>query len=366
MSDAWTPRRPRPVAEAPIGALADRAEDLAKQWLIALVAAAPLDVAATMPMATLARDAPALCAAVVRALGSDHELDRLGPGGDMHPLAARAGQMAGARDPAYAVAAIEALRGVVWRASVGFEGQPEPEQVGALAERLGHVCSALIQAVLSTAGESPRPRSRPDAVGEPSPVGGPAAEGGPPEASPPPEPFVEPDLEGPMSLRDIRPRPRERAAPGPSWMGAIERRLERHEREGAPFAALLIEADGVERLLVAETGREVATAIEAVERAISEELRPADTLVRESLGRYWLLAPDTNATGARTLAERVGEVVSQRASHRGAPLTVSIGVVVCPDDGIDADELAGQAEERLLAARAGGTGPVTSVADLPG
>jgi diguanylate cyclase (GGDEF)-like protein len=166
---------------------------------------------------------------------------------------------------------------------------------------------------------------------------------------------VEPTVEGPLSLRDTRSRAgRFERGDAASWVAAIERRLERYQRDSVEFAALLIETDGIERLLVAETGREVAIAIEAVERAISEELRPADTLVRESLGRYWLLAPDTDAPGARLLADRVAEVVSQRASHRGAPLTVSIGVVVCPEDGTDSAQLAEEAEERLFAARAGG------------
>jgi diguanylate cyclase (GGDEF)-like protein len=172
---------------------------------------------------------------------------------------------------------------------------------------------------------------------------------------------VEPDLAGPLSLRDTRGRSgRFERGDGGSWQAAIGRRLERYEREAVPFAVLLIEADGIERLLAAETGRDVAIAIEAVERAISDELRPADTLARESLGRYWLLAPDTNEPGARALAERVAGAVRQRASHRGAPLSVSIGVVVCPDDGADVDRLAERAEERLFGAQASGQQAVSS------
>ena len=47
-------------------------------------------------MPDLARDAPALCAAVLRAVGSDAELRRLERGGDLAGLAARAGALAGA------------------------------------------------------------------------------------------------------------------------------------------------------------------------------------------------------------------------------------------------------------------------------
>jgi GGDEF domain-containing protein len=143
----------------------------------------------------------------------------------------------------------------------------------------------------------------------------------------------------------------------------VQRRIERHDHDGAPFAVLLVEADGLEQLLAAETGREVATAIEAVERAVSEELLPGDTLVREAIGRYWLVAPDTGIGGARSLADRVADAVSRQASHRGAPMTVSIGVVVCPEDSDDPAVLAGQAEERMFAARAQGKRWASTLAD---
>ena len=69
-------RRPHPVADVPPAALAD-GQAPAKGWLLALVAARPLRDAPALPLPDLARDAPALCAAVLRAVGSDAELRRL-------------------------------------------------------------------------------------------------------------------------------------------------------------------------------------------------------------------------------------------------------------------------------------------------
>ena len=66
-------RRARPVADAP----ALDPEALAKGWLLALVADAPLARAGSVPVAELARGGPAVCAGVVAALGSDAELERL-------------------------------------------------------------------------------------------------------------------------------------------------------------------------------------------------------------------------------------------------------------------------------------------------
>src|SRR5690242_17769252 len=99
-------RTPRAVADAPVGRLADGAV-VAKAWLVALIEAAPLRAAAAVPADELAAEGPALCAAMLEALGSDAALDRVRPGGDRARLAARAAQLAGATDPAAAVAAID-------------------------------------------------------------------------------------------------------------------------------------------------------------------------------------------------------------------------------------------------------------------
>jgi hypothetical protein len=80
----------RPVADAPVAALTAAPDALARDWLVALMARAPLTAAASVPVAELAREAPALCAAMVRALASELELERLAQG-DLAALAARAG-----------------------------------------------------------------------------------------------------------------------------------------------------------------------------------------------------------------------------------------------------------------------------------
>src|SRR5436189_5319442 len=58
--------RARPVADAPVAALIAASEDLAKAWLLELVAAGPLSAAPSLPLESLASEGPALCAAVAR------------------------------------------------------------------------------------------------------------------------------------------------------------------------------------------------------------------------------------------------------------------------------------------------------------
>ena len=164
-------RQARPVADAPLAALAGD-EDLAKAWLLLLLAQAPLSAAADVPTGDLAREAPGLCASMAAALASDAELDRLRPGGDRAQLAARAGALAGAIDPAGAAGAVGALRSVIWSALLEALVRPEPEQVAELAARLSLVADVVVAAALAPAavlpvrGPSAPPRQEAEPAGE--------------------------------------------------------------------------------------------------------------------------------------------------------------------------------------------------------
>jgi GGDEF domain-containing protein len=331
MADPTAGRRsPRAVADAPVGSLADGSL-VAKAWLVALIEAAPLHEAGSVPAAALAQEGPALCAAMLEALGSEAALDRLRRGGDRFVLAGRAAQIAGAADPARAVVALEALRAAAWGALGVDDAQ--------LAIRLSHVCSTVLEAAVAI-------HAAPVAAAEP------AAPALVPELDPDPlpGPRLVPDPEPEVVIHDARSTG-EVTEP---WRAPIERRLERQLQDGRPFSVLTMEVDDLDRLLASATGREVVEAIEAAERAICNELRPADMLVRERLGRYWLTAPETDLATGRALGQRLAEAVSTAAFHHGAPLALSIGLAVAPDDAIDAEMLAAHADEGLFAARAAG------------
>jgi GGDEF domain-containing protein len=333
MLDSTVDRRaPRAVADAPP---ADGAV-VAKAWLVALVEAAPLRTAATLPVSSLAAEGPALCAAMLEALGSDAALERLRAGGDRAGLAARAGQLAGAHDPAGAVAAIEALRAAAWDALASDDVQ--------LAIRLAHVCATVLETAVAANGTHVvAPVSTATAVPAPVPTVVPE-----PDALPGPR--LVPDPEPEVVIHDARSSG-EVTEP---WRAPVERRLERQLQDGRPFSVLTMEVDDLDRLLASATGREVVEAIEAAERAICNELRPADMLVRERLGRYWLTAPETDLATGRALGQRLADAVAAAAFHHGTPLALSIGLAVAPDDAIDAEMLAAHADEGLFAARAAG------------
>ncbi len=156
---------------------------------------------------------------------------------------------------------------------------------------------------------------------------------------------IQPEIE----IRDVR---REE---GPSaWVSSVGRLLARHAEDGLPFAVLLVEIVDVAQLERSETPHDLHGLVAKVESALGQGMRASDHLSRETLGRYWLVAPETNGTGARMLAERLARLVRTSASHRGVPMEVAIGIAVCPDDGTEAPALAARADLGVYSARATG------------
>jgi GGDEF domain-containing protein len=316
---------PAPVADVPPPGLADGVAP-AKGWLLALIAARELQDAPAVPTAELARDAPRLCAAILRAVGSDAEVD-------VSPLAARAGAMAGAGSAATAVAAVGLLRGALWEALMATMPPLDAATTAALAERLAWVCDLVAAAAVSAPRGAEREvagfrvrdaRSRSasgaERIARDAAVAG---EGAAPAAAVP--------------------------ALDADWRATVARFL----ADGRPFALLALEIDDAARLLAAEPTA-AASALASALDAVRGELRPDDVLGREDDGRLWIVAAGLGASGGRALAERLADAVAGAATLRDAPLGVSIGLAAAPADGADTDALAAHADEALFTARAAG------------
>jgi GGDEF domain-containing protein len=310
---------PAPVADVPPAAIADGVAP-AKGWLLALIAARDLQDAAAVPTAELARDAPKLCAAILRAVGSDAELE-------LPPLAARAGAMAGAGSPASAVAAIGLLRGALWDALRATMPPLDAATTAALAERLAWVCDRVAASTVSArrGAEHDAPAI---SVHDARSRRGAGTEGG------------DPDAAAPAAVG---------AGLDADWLGAAARLL----ADSRPFALLAVEVDDAARLLAADPEAAPA-ALARAHDAVRDELRPGDVWGREGEGRLWVIAAELGSSGGRALAERLADAVAAAGTVRGAPLAVSIGIAAAPADGTDAEALAARADEALFAARAAG------------
>jgi GGDEF domain-containing protein len=252
-----------------------------------------------------------------------------------------------------AAGAAQALSEVLWETLREEFGNPRSQRVAELSEQLGELVAivAALARVDAYAQEMPGPVVEQGPGPEPSS----RAAWEPSQAQSAPSPAVLVDELAPEGSPEIEIRDVRGGEDGPAaWIGSIGHRLERHRQDGSPFAVLLVEIVGIERLRNAEPADELARLTNQVEEALARGLRPADSLTRESPGRYWLLAPQTDVAGARLLAERIARAVRSSAGHRGAPLEVAVGIAVCPDDGRQAAELAAHADVALYAARAAG------------
>ncbi len=252
--------------------------------------------------------------------------------------ASRLGALAGALDSGSAVAAVEALRGVLWDALLDELGWSISDRSSArliadLADRLALVCSMALTATLTQLSPAPDSEGEVPAAAlleEDSEHRGVAHQGAANEPARPaatrrPAILVD-ECEQALGDRSRAATPQieirdVRGEEGPAaWIGSIGRRLERYEQDGSPFAVLLVELVDVERL---QSGRARGGDVPA-------ESRGARTRSRESCARpirsrasaragtgCWRRRP----TGSRRAGWRSGSqrAVRSSASHRGTP-----------------------------------------------
>ncbi len=395
--------RPPAAVNIDLDLLPQSAEQLAKRWLLALLASRPLAQAVQMPLQCVADQGPQLCALLVGALSSDAQLQQLSAGTAGDPalsdseLVAAVVALAGSSEPAATVAVVETLRRVLWASLAGTVSDLTAAQAGDVADRLAHVCSVLTTAVVahtnnaaSSAGAVSEPDSQLDPPQQPqrqhsdrSPVADPerypridvrrnGAIDVPDEiadawAIGDPAPLSDP-AEQPLSDQaEQAPATAPRARVGPvalpdGWIGALGEPVSGGAAAPTEFAVLLIEVLSAERLLRADIAAEAEALMAAVHGVLRGALRPLDLLEQESAGRWWLLAPGADLAAARQMAERLADTVRATVSDRLAPLEVAIGVAASPDHGTGALELGERAEEELYAARAAGVSVMPSTA----
>lgn len=256
---------------------------------------------------------------------------------------------------------------LLWEAMHEELRSPNEQRVRLLSERLSQVSSTVALLAEGQHGgaptgerrtppepvfsERPQREERPahlEPVFSEGPVRPAPSPQEPREPQPPPEAAR-------MRLVDEHEPSAVRREEGPAaWVNTVGRLLERHTQDGLPFAVLLVEVVDVAHIERSDSPVQVNHLIAQVESALQRALRAQDTLTRESFGRYWLVAPETNGTGARMLAERLARLVRSSASHRGAPLEVAVGIAVCPEDGTEAPTLAARADLGVYSARANG------------
>jgi GGDEF domain-containing protein len=379
------------MAELELEPLTARADELARRWAIALILARPLGELGELPLEELARVAPALCTQALRAVQSDVELERLtggGAAGARQPASEARGLavVCGAREPAALVEAVEALRGVLWAALLDDLSEPSARLLADLGDRLAHVCAVLLAAGVETlasgvvapgGGPALEPAPRAPLAHDSASVATPRGEAvivdervsaaaAPPSRSTAPAPPTQASVAGEHvrswgdmgsmlpgeSSAEIEIRDERRAEGPAAWISSIGAQLGRFERDGAPFAVLLVELMDIERLRRQGPPEELMRLAGSLERALAAVLESSQgSLARERPGRCWLLVPGGDRAGAERLARQLMRELPAGAGERGAPLAVAIGTAICPEDGREPAALAAHADVGLYAAR---------------
>ncbi|GAA0740303.1 diguanylate cyclase [Dactylosporangium roseum] len=145
---------------------------------------------------------------------------------------------------------------------------------------------------------------------------------------------------------------------------SLRREVERASRFGRRLAALALDLDRFKE--VNDTyGHAAGDAVLAeFARRLRAEIREVDFAFRQGGEEFVVLLPETDASGAAVLAERLGAavrrspviVVSSTVGQppRRIPVTVSIGIAVYPDHGSTGQAVLEAADDALYAAKAGG------------
>lgn len=164
-------------------------------------------------------------------------------------------------------------------------------------------------------------------------------------------------------LRRATPKTRGAGAPQPAngvdtagsrpAPGSLAYELQRAERHGRPLSLLVVRPDNLEHL--AASGAEgLARLLDVIGQAIAASVRTIDVVARRGEHRFELVLPETDATAARTVAERIRLQVDaarpEVAPGRLLGLAVSVGIAAYPADGADASALVDAAERALARA----------------
>jgi two-component system, cell cycle response regulator len=126
------------------------------------------------------------------------------------------------------------------------------------------------------------------------------------------------------------------------------------QRYGHPFALLLVDVDGLKRINVAYGEAVGDRALVSVGAAVRGTIRSIDTAVRLGGDEFCVLAPNQTAPRVRVLGERIADGIERLEPVEGTPVSVSVGVVSCPQHAVDAERLLELADEAMYRAKASG------------
>ena len=127
-----------------------------------------------------------------------------------------------------------------------------------------------------------------------------------------------------------------------------------HQRYGHPFALLLLDVDGLKRVNDSFGHAAGDELLVGVADAIRQATRSVDVPARIGGDEFCVLAPHQTAARATVLGERLAAGIEEIESADGSNVSVSIGVVACPEHAADPERLLELADVAMYRAKASG------------
>jgi len=137
-------------------------------------------------------------------------------------------------------------------------------------------------------------------------------------------------------------------------LAVLEREVQRFGRTRRPFAVLFLDVDRLKEINDRHGHLAGTRALCRVAGALKATCRAVDVPARYGGDEFALVLPESDARAALQAGRRVAERLG--ADTERPPVSVSVGVAVCPDDGATAEALLGSADRALYAAKPGRAG----------
>jgi diguanylate cyclase (GGDEF)-like protein len=291
-------------------------EELAKAWLVRLIERASLEEIKELPTEKIARELPDLITDLVGAMAAN--------GAEPIELSeeqtARAAALAALRENRESAVAdvardVAALQSVLVRALRAELGDTDPDAFAVAVERLAEAAGAVQAAAVE---EHVRHRSKElEAQANTDP------------------------LTGLYNLRYLQRQ--------------LHHLLDLAKRYEQSFAILLMDIDGLKRINDAHGHAAGDRLLMQVAMAITRSVRSVDTAARIGGDEFAVLAPHQDASHGAQLGERLATAVEGEVSAPDIPaVSLSVGVVSCPEHGDDPEQLMDIADRAMYRAKAAG------------
>lgn len=130
----------------------------------------------------------------------------------------------------------------------------------------------------------------------------------------------------------------------------LDQLIEENKRYEHPFSLVVFDVDGPG----ARESDDKETVLAVVGAGLRDSVRLVDEAFRLEENGLCVLAPNQTTVGGVQMTERLLRMLDELEAAGGMKISISAGVVACPEHGNDAEELLRKADEAMWRARAVG------------